>query len=38
MSTVGTFIRWFEDLRTDDIALVGGKNASLGELFNLEGI
>ncbi|MGB2985683.1 MAG: PEP/pyruvate-binding domain-containing protein, partial [Phycisphaerae bacterium] len=38
MSTDSTFIRWFEDLGTDDTALVGGKNASLGELFNLEGI
>lgn len=26
------FIRWFEDLTNDDVELVGGKNASLGEL------
>ncbi|MEY4938614.1 MAG: Phosphoenolpyruvate synthase [Verrucomicrobiota bacterium] len=26
------FIRWFSDIGIDDIALVGGKNASLGEL------
>ncbi|MFO8151176.1 MAG: phosphoenolpyruvate synthase [Trueperaceae bacterium] len=26
------FIRWFEDLRNDDVASVGGKNASLGEM------
>ncbi|MEZ0123565.1 MAG: phosphoenolpyruvate synthase [Candidatus Reddybacter sp.] len=27
------FIRWFDQLSNDDIALVGGKNASLGELY-----
>lgn len=27
------FIRWFETLSNDDVALVGGKNASLGELY-----
>ncbi len=27
------FIRWFEALSNDDVALVGGKNASLGELY-----
>lgn len=27
------FVRWFEDVRLDDIALVGGKTASLGELY-----
>ena len=27
------FIRWFGALSTDDVALVGGKNASLGELY-----
>lgn len=27
------YIRWFEDLRLSDIELVGGKNASLGELI-----
>jgi pyruvate,water dikinase len=26
-------IRWFEDLKLDDIASVGGKNASLGEMI-----
>lgn len=25
-------IRWFDTLSSDDVALVGGKNASLGEL------
>ena len=27
------FVRWFEDIGLDDIAIVGGKNASLGELY-----
>jgi pyruvate,water dikinase len=26
------FIRWFEELTNDDVDIVGGKNASLGEL------
>ncbi|MGE0434549.1 MAG: phosphoenolpyruvate synthase [Planctomycetota bacterium] len=28
-----TFIRWFEDLSIHDVPLVGGKNASLGEMI-----
>jgi len=27
------FVRWFEELGLDDVPLVGGKNASLGELY-----
>ena len=27
------YIRWFEEIGIDDIPLVGGKNASLGELY-----
>ena len=27
------FIKWFEDLTIDDVPLVGGKNASLGEMI-----
>ncbi len=27
------FVRWFADLGLDDIAVVGGKNASLGEMY-----
>lgn len=27
------FIRWFEDLNSDDVSSVGGKNASLGEMI-----
>jgi pyruvate,water dikinase len=33
MGAVGEFIRWFGDLGADDVALVGGKNASLGEMY-----
>ncbi|GEO42531.1 phosphoenolpyruvate synthase [Skermanella aerolata] len=28
-----TYIRWFSDLERDDVSSVGGKNASLGELY-----
>jgi pyruvate,water dikinase len=28
-----TYIRWFSDLSSDDVPLVGGKNASLGEMY-----
>ena len=27
------FIKWFEDLKIEDVPLVGGKNASLGEMI-----
>ncbi|MFA6236088.1 MAG: PEP/pyruvate-binding domain-containing protein [Bacteriovorax sp.] len=27
------FIKWFEEISIKDIPLVGGKNASLGEMF-----
>ena len=27
-----SFIKWFADITIDDIPLVGGKNASLGEM------
>lgn len=27
------YIRWFEETTIDDIPLVGGKNASLGEMY-----
>ena len=32
-SQTATYIRWFEDLDSEDVALVGGKNASLGEMI-----
>lgn len=28
-----SYIRWFNELTIDDIPLVGGKNASLGEMY-----
>jgi pyruvate, water dikinase len=27
------YIRWFSDIRLDDVSLVGGKNASLGQMY-----
>jgi pyruvate, water dikinase len=34
-ATVGadTYVRWFKDLRLGDVPIVGGKTASLGELY-----
>jgi pyruvate,water dikinase len=29
-----SYIRWFEDIGADDVASVGGKNASLGEMLS----
>ena len=28
------YVRWFGELRSEDVAQVGGKNASLGELYS----
>ncbi len=33
MTGTNTYIRWFSDLTLDDVPLVGGKNASLGEMY-----
>jgi pyruvate,water dikinase len=33
MGTPSRFIRWFSELGIGDVPLVGGKNASLGEMF-----
>jgi pyruvate,water dikinase len=33
MGAAGEFIRWFGDLGAEDVPLVGGKNASLGEMY-----
>ncbi|HEY4606668.1 MAG TPA: PEP/pyruvate-binding domain-containing protein, partial [Acidimicrobiia bacterium] len=33
MQAKPAYVRWFGDLGVDDVAEVGGKNASLGELF-----
>jgi pyruvate, water dikinase len=29
------YVRWFGTIRLDDVSLVGGKNASLGELYSM---
>ncbi|MFN9503025.1 MAG: phosphoenolpyruvate synthase [Rubrivivax sp.] len=34
MAAVPRWIRWFADLGNDDVASVGGKNASLGEMYS----
>ncbi len=34
MSAAADYIRWFGTLRNSDVPLVGGKNASLGELYS----
>lgn len=33
MKKVAKFIRWFEEIRIEDVSTVGGKNASLGEMY-----
>ena len=33
MTTSTNYIRWFNELTIDDVPLVGGKNASLGEMY-----
>jgi pyruvate, water dikinase len=33
MGTMSDTVRWFSDTRLEDVPLVGGKNASLGELY-----
>src|SRR5579872_2853616 len=33
MSSTDRFILWFDQISNDDVALVGGKNASLGEMY-----
>src|SRR5687767_6512248 len=33
VSDTGSYIRWFREIGLRDVALVGGKNASLGELY-----
>ncbi len=33
MTKAKNYIRWFEEIGIDDIPLVGGKNASLGEMY-----
>ena len=33
MTSPSDYLRWFKDLRLDDVPLAGGKNASLGEMY-----
>ena len=33
MGTADDWVRWFEELGTGDVAVAGGKNASLGEMI-----
>jgi pyruvate, water dikinase len=33
MPQIARFIRWFKDIKIEDIPTVGGKNASLGEMY-----
>ncbi|HSD57427.1 MAG TPA: PEP/pyruvate-binding domain-containing protein, partial [Methanotrichaceae archaeon] len=33
MNEKSRFIRWFDEIVIEDIPLVGGKNASLGEMY-----
>ena len=30
-----SYVRWFREIRIEDVPLVGGKNASLGELYSV---
>jgi pyruvate, water dikinase len=32
-NSAGALVRWFEDIGIEDVPLVGGKNASLGEMY-----
>jgi pyruvate,water dikinase len=34
MSTESKYVRWYSELKIEDVPLVGGKNASLGELLS----
>jgi pyruvate,water dikinase len=34
MGTISEAVRWFDDIRLEDVPVVGGKNASLGELYS----
>jgi len=33
MEQASRYIRWFEEIKIEDIPIVGGKNASLGEMY-----
>jgi pyruvate,water dikinase len=33
MKQSAQYVRWFEEIKIEDVPLVGGKNASLGEMY-----
>jgi pyruvate, water dikinase len=33
MTSSSSYVRWFDSIRLEDVPLVGGKNASLGEMY-----
>ena len=33
MEQAANYIHWFEDIKIEDVPIVGGKNASLGEMY-----
>jgi len=33
MKQSALYVRWFEEVTIEDVPLVGGKNASLGEMY-----
>lgn len=33
MNDKNMFVRWFNEISINDVACVGGKNASLGEMY-----
>ena len=33
MEQVANYVRWFEAIKIEDVPVVGGKNASLGEMY-----
>jgi len=35
MIAMPNYVRWFNEIRLEDVPLVGGKNASLGELYSV---
>ncbi|MFC2006163.1 PEP/pyruvate-binding domain-containing protein, partial [Chloroflexota bacterium] len=33
MKPIAKYVRWFEEIKIEDVPVVGGKNASLGEMY-----
>ena len=38
MAREDAYVLWFDELKRGDVALVGGKASSLGEMTSIEGI